>query len=232
MAEGFYEVMFNTCYGGYSLPVSFVEEVFKLYPPETEVGKKLFPPVSEYEHFLIKGETPDPEWNGSYHEIHPETKDLAHGYKYISIINYFKNTTYKEKPKLTQYITKDYKTYYFLTNYCHKFRDCPEVIALGKQHNLFSKKGKKDEKGKRRITDLRLAKVPIGYGYSIREYDGMESVSIKPDVSGVLTELLAYIDSRDEGSLGIMSKMLVKKEKTVRDFLYPKVKYDSDSDDE
>lgn len=224
----YYEVIYNTCYGGYSFSDEFAEELFRRYPPHTEVGAKLFKPVSHYERFCLFGEEPKEEWKGSYQQIE-EKRELVPGtedYYYLFTTSYHNGKTFSfgKQSKKSGYITRDYKTFYFLSTHEHQWRDKPEVIALGRELDLFGKKGT----GRMKCTELAVAKVPVGYGYSIKEYDGMESVSIKPYINEVLTELLAYIDTRDEASLGVMSKKLVKKESTVYDFLYPKVSYDDD----
>lgn len=223
--KSYYEVIYNTCYGGYGFSDEFAEELFRRYPPHTETGSKLFEKVNNaYTKFCMPGATPDPEWQGSYYLIDEKREPIPglEDYYYLYTTNFFKGTTYSEKPRKSGYITRDYKTYYFLTTREHDWRVSPEVIALAKERDLFSKVSKTGKKD-RRVTELDLAKVPHGYEYRIREYDGMESVSIVPPTSDILTNLLAYIDNRDDSALHPMAKRLINKEITVREFLYPKI---------
>jgi len=214
-----YEVMYNTCYGGYGFSDDFCEELFRRYPPHTEIGAKLFRPSRD--RFCFPGEEPNPEWSGTYVQIHPQRDPITgtDGYCYLYTSSHFRGKRSNE-PRRSDYIARDNKHVYFLSIHETDWRDSPEVIALGKEWGLFGKRGAHG-------TNLALARIPVGYGFSIHEYDGMERVAVECDVVQIITELLSYIDTRSEDSLGPMSKRLVHKEVGVRECIYPRTTYDN-----
>jgi len=205
ISENYFEVIYNNCYGGFTFSDEFIDAIFEKYPPDSEVGSRLFR-NEKYSVFINKDETPNPELDHYY--IIDSKRPYYHGYSKLNIISYFKDGKFNsDKVKKSDYVTKDDKTYYYTHSYLEGWRAVPEVIALGKEKEIFDKKTG--------FSLLRLARVPNGYSYHINEYDGQESVSHYINFRPVMKELLDYIDTKDESKLGEIAKKLVKKELTI-----------------
>ncbi len=82
---------------------------------------------------------------------------------------------------------------------------------------------------KHRHTEMRIAKVPNGYDFRIREYDGMETVSITCPTEAIIADLLRQIRVGSEGEVHPLTKRLLDGV-PLRDILYPKVEYTSDDE--
>lgn len=143
----YYEIMYSPNYGGFSLPFEFLEAVFRAYPPDSDIGSKLWIPCPNGRERIIQdGETPDPSWD-TYSVIVGE-QTFYHGYKRLIIKNAYtsKNGTIQfMKNRKSNYITKDHTNYYYLSEYDSMWRDSPHVIELGKKFGLFMKKVKNSE---------------------------------------------------------------------------------------
>ena len=133
----------------------------------------------------------------------------------------FKNPTFEPEAKKTNYITKDDKTYYYLGDSEYTWRDSPEVIAMAKECGILKKKIG--------YSKLHVAKVPIGFEYHIREYDGMESVEVIIPYQKTIQELLDYIKNQDKSKLSQLTQKLLSEELTVHS-LYNKMSDYADSD--
>lgn len=199
-----YEVMYNTCYGGFSFPLEFVKLVFEKYPPHTTVGEQLWRKCSEHEHFIQPGVTPDPSW--TYYQEIVAQKPFVEGYNYVFIKTYrkyeetgeFKLGPVGYRPDTTRYISADNASFYFLSEHETGWRDSPEVIALAKEFGLFGPD-----------KQLALDTVPVGYDYDVDEYDGKESIKVLFPYRKVVSELVAALKSGDHGVLGSLSKQLL-----------------------
>ena len=214
----YYEVLYNTCYGGFSFPDDFTEKVFEKYPPETEVGSKLFKEDPHVKIIRPDQELDDPSWMSYY--IIEGKEPFKHGYSFMILKQVFKDSKYKFEAKKTHYITKDDKTYYFLSSNEYNWRDSPEVIALARESNIL--------KTKIGYSKLAVAKVPIGFTYHIREYDGMESVNIVIPYKQTIQELLNYIKNQDKSKLSALTQKLLSEELTIQNLYKDIPGYDSD----
>jgi hypothetical protein len=131
-----------------------------------------------------------------------------------------KDPKFEPKAEITKYITKDDKTYYYLGNSEHTWREVPEVIAMAKECDILKKKIG--------YSKLHVAKVPLGYKYQIHEYDGMESVKVMIPYKEIIQELLDYIKNQDKTKLNSLTQKLLSEEVTIQN-LYNKI-CDNDSD--
>jgi hypothetical protein len=211
----YYEVLYNRCYGGFSFPDDFVEKVFEKYPPETEVGSKLF----EKAHCNIFRHDDEIDPSLVTHYIIEGKEPFKNGYSFMILKTIFKDHKFEPEAGKTKYITKDDKTYYYLDNNEHTWREVPEVIAMAKECDILKKKIG--------YSKLHVAKVPIGYKYHIREYDGMESVDIIIPYKNTIQELLDYIKNQDKTKLSSLTQKLLSEELTIHT-LYNKIRdYDA-----
>lgn len=216
-----YEVLYNSCYGGFSFPESFIMEAFRRFPPESEEGKQLWKPTHDY--FI---QTDDPIPTDKWTQRIVNTEDFCHGYKWL----YYeridngepeKYQRYLDKPSM--YCTKDFKSYYFVHRGCSDaWRALPVIIAMAKEHGLIH--------NKHNHTDLRIAKVPVDYDFRISEYDGMENVRVSCPTEAILTDLVRVINTGNREGAHILTQRLLEG-RPVRDILYPKVEY-SDSEED
>lgn len=200
----YYEVMYNSTYGGFRFPNSFVKKVFEKYPPDSEIGSKLFDKVSEYEHFISKDEIPNAEWN-SYHLVEGRVP-FIHGYNFLILKTVFKPAPNDQPARKSNYLTKNDKDYYFLTEYMREWRDSPEVIELAREYDLFNK-----------CENLKITKVPKYFTYHVHEYDGMENIITEFPYRNIIQELLNHIDGKEIGELSELTKRLLDKKMSVAD---------------
>lgn len=206
-----YEVVHNICYGGFSLPLAFVEKVFEAFPPETPLGKKLFEDTRE-SRFIEEGIAPNPSWT-TYYTVKNKVP-FFHGYqKYVSIMN-FSTASGAFIPiakEFDRYVSKDGIMFYYLAEnrFCNTWRSAPEIIQMMKNEGLIGNKFG--------TTFLEIDKVPVGYDFDIDDYDGKETVRIFFPYRKVIGELLEAIRSQNTDSLGEMSKKLLSGEVNVKD---------------
>jgi hypothetical protein len=252
MAESqeYYEVIINFSYGGFKFPYEFLEAVFRAYPPDSEIGSKLWD-ACDYDRIIREGELPNPSWDSF--QIIASEKPFYNGYKRVTTKRASKdisgNIQILNDANLGRhysYYTKDYVNYYFLSQYETEWRDSPHVIELGKKFGLFYKtkrlgiereddsehdseeeeNSEEDEeedyvflddsnemeivtkacKGK---TSLILEKIPVGYDYHVREYDGSESIAVVFPYKKVIQELLEARKTNSDDKLGPITKKLV-----------------------
>jgi hypothetical protein len=116
------------------------------------------------------------------------------------------------------------------TNYYHlscsqsrrAWRTTPEIVQMAKQEGLVGKSYG--------ATCLAVAKVPVGYEYSIREYDGMESISAKCPIDEILAEMVKLIQSGKQDAEHPLTRKLLENV-PIRTVLYPKIKYEGGDED-
>lgn len=193
-SEETYEVLYSDDH--FEFPEEFVEQVFKLYPPESEVGMKLWKTETHKRPFIwSKEESIDPSLK-QYYKVEDE-EPFAHGYNRLIGLDIFIGT-YTSRIPCNEYLTKDRKAYYYLS--CHEshWRDVPEIIALAKSADIINK-----ENG------LKIATVPAGYSYRIEEYDGMESVIVQFPYRQVIRELIQALKENSQDGFGPITKKLV-----------------------
>ena len=215
-----YEVLYNDCYGGFGFPDRFVEEVFRQFPPESEEGMKLWEPTID--RFILENDIlPKDKW---VHRI-LKTEDFCHGYKWIyyeCIDDKGQCESYQpHMTKVSKYCTKDFKTYYYVTENGYKYiwRSLPAIVAMAKEYNLIH--------SKQRHTDLRIAKVPNGYTFRISECDGMETVNVICPTEVIIEDLLRIIHTGNRESLNPLTQSLLDSH-PIKEVLNKYTEYDEE----
>ena len=218
MDDRYYEVLYNTCYGGFGFPDDFVDDVFERYPPHSEIGKELFKPCN-YSTFYQEHETPNPE-HESYYIIH-KTRPYKHDYVALDIKPYYKKpNNYNIEVDESNYVTRDFKNYYYVECNRWSWRKNPHIIQLALEKDIIGKKIG--------YSKLAIAKVPKFCNFDIDDYDGMESIDVNIPYTSMLTNLLEYIWTQDESKLDDLSKALVKKVFTLPELMAKCRAYDHD----
>ena len=208
MSDDCYEVIYNTCYGGYNMPDDFIKKVFKAYPPDSEVGRDDLWQPERTANFITSDEVPDKEWR-SYYEI-VRSEPFFNDYKEVFCNKYQKkNGSFTKLPlsRLTDgYVTKDNKTFYYIPTSRWSWRTSTHVIALAKEFGIFNDTvdGKKSA--------LALAKIKTGYDHNIEECDGLESVTEIFPYKKVIQELLEAKKTHSDDKLGPIAKKLISGE--------------------
>ncbi len=161
----YYEVVYNTCYGGFSYPKKLIDKIFEMYPPESDIGRTLW--KEDIITFINSEESDNLEKleqsTNQYHKI-LSYKEFVHGYRFIT----YKSVNKKyniEHTYESRYVTKDNKKYYYLdaTYRNDIWRTSPEVISVLRSDKWLNKKIG--------FSKLAIAKIPIGYSYDINEYE-------------------------------------------------------------
>jgi hypothetical protein len=213
-----YEVLYNTCYGGFGFPNTFIDEVFRSFPPESEEGKELWKPTKD--SFIAEN---DPVPEGRFVQRIVNTEEFCHGYKWIyyeSINKTGKPSTYQHSlHKRSRYCTKDFTNIYYV-NENNKWRTSPTVIHMARKHNLIGVK--------HGCTELNIARVPMHYTHYIKEYDGMESVKVECPTEQILVDLLKKIQEESHEVHPLTQQLLDGV--PVREVLYKSAEYENDSD--
>jgi hypothetical protein len=227
----YYEVVYNTCYGGFSYPKNLIDKIFEMYPPESDVGRTLWKEDSiKFINSEGSGEShnlEELEQNTIQYNKILSYKEFVHGYRFITYNSVHKkyNIDYNSD---SRYVTKDNKKYYYLdaTRRNHIWRTSPEVIQVLRSDKWLNKKFG--------FSKLAIAKIPIGYSYDINEYDGKESVECECPTSNIITDLLKIIETGERTNINPLTEQLLSKNKTLQEVLYPKMidKSDSMSEDE
>ncbi len=196
--------MYNTCYGGFVIPSEVVHRVFKEHPPHTEIGSTLFE-AEKYSLFLEKDDPPPSEDRHFYRIMSREPFEGD----YDKLIT--EQKTYTKDNCYVQHRTN--KNIYFvdgvLSGREYNWRKHPFVIQCMKEMDYIEKKFG--------FSKINIAEVSDCCTFSIREYDGKESVHIVFPYRRTVTELLQYIDDHDETKLSEVSRKLVSKEMKLSD---------------
>ncbi len=206
-----YEVLYNSFYGVFSFSRDFVEKVFRLYPPHTDVGKLLWE-NDAVATFVLPDEVA-PEKN------HYKIKDyipFCEGY-WIAVCDSFSYGEYRYTSK--SYITDKHGQYYFLSECPYKrvWRTTPEVIAMAKAENIVNV-GESDSEEPEH--DLSIAHIPDDYTFTIKQCDGMETVTPVCPVETLLADMVRVIKTGSQGYLHPLTQRLLDGE-DVRTVLYP-----------
>jgi hypothetical protein len=185
MSEEYYEVLYIPRYGGgLSFPDDFMNEVFQMYPPESEIGQELW--RKTYDIILREGEEV-PEGKKHYYRI-IGTEEFCNGYVWLQI----QNETGTKTKTSSKYCTKDFKSYYFIGCDNYNWRDSKEIIALVKEKGI----------------DISIKKVPKDYDYYVDEYDGKETVIIECPTTRIIEDLLAIISNKQPTVHRLTQKLL------------------------
>ena len=200
-----YQVLYNTCYGGFNIPTDVVRRVFKEHPPHTEIGSELFE-VEKYSCFIEKDDPPPTDRPHFYRIINREPFEGDYDKLITDQKTYTKDNWY------VQHRTN--KKIYFvggvLSGREYIWRKHPFVIQCMKEMDYIDKKFG--------FSNIEIAEVPDHCTFSIRDYDGMESVTMMFPYKKTITELLQYIHDHDETKLSEVSRKLVSKEMKLSDF--------------
>lgn len=200
-----YQVMYNTCYGGFTIPNEVEERVFKEYPPHTEIGLKLFE-TNKYNRYIEKDD-PVPTDKHSFYRINSrmpfhdeyDRLDLDNGnYNFLSKYFYVQH--------------RSTKNIYFhgMCSYTEdNWRSSPQVIAIMKEMGYIGTKFG--------YSHIEIADVPDCCTFSIHDYDGKESVNIVFPYRRTVEELLSFIEDHDESKLSSVTLKLIKKDMKLSD---------------
>jgi hypothetical protein len=192
-------VLASGSHGGFSFSEEFVEEVFKKFPPHTELGTILFKPVIHL-NYVIDGYKKYIEsktvYDGGFHEVVEE----------IDFIDSYKDVKYMIKSKYGDYIynivvhTPSKKLYSREDTYLDSWRSKQEIVYFAQEFGLKKACGKHSK--------LYVTKVPDGYDYTIQEYDGIESVIISIPYDRIIQDLLDKINGKDNNIHPLTKKLI------------------------
>lgn len=194
----FYEVLYEDNYGaGLIFPNEVVLEAFKRFPPESEVGKDLW--CKAFECILQEGEEV-PEDRRFYQRI-IETKEFCNGYMWLRLQNFDKQKESDITPSSTfsKYVTKDFKSYYFIRCNRYAWRANKEIISLVKEMEV----------------DIPIYQVPKDYPYYIEEYDGQETVIVDFPSKQVIEDLMGIISKKEGGEVHPLTQRLLNGESLI-----------------
>jgi hypothetical protein len=200
-----YEVMYNRCYGGFTIPEEVQHRVFSEFPPHTEIGSKLFE-TNKYTIFIEKDEEP-PADKKTFYRINSRIP-FQDEYDRLEIDN--RNYNFQSEYFYVQHQPTKNIYYHGMCSYTEdNWRKSPQVISIMKEMGYIGK-----DFG---YSNIKIAEVPNCCSFSISDYDGMESVHIVFPYRRTVTELLQYIDDHDETKLSEVSRKLVSKEMKLSD---------------
>jgi hypothetical protein len=180
-----------------------------MHPPESELGPKFFH-LSEYSHTLREEFDPIK----AEYILVEGYEDYCADYKRIRGWSIRPTTRYPCRGLVTK---GDGLVWHIdscnLCEYEDVWRTHPDVIRLCKERGWINKKfgGSK----------MRIATIPKGYNYSITEYDGMESLDIKPPTAEVLQDLLEKVKDTGAAAKSPFTEKLLSGELSVSKFLHP-----------
>ena len=200
-----YQVMYNTCYGGFTIPDEVQDRVFKEFPPHTEIGSKLFE-TNKYNIYIEKDEEPPADKHSFYRIL--ERIPFQEDYDRLDVDkkNYNKSSEYfyvQHRPTKNIY-------YHGMCSYTeYNWRESPQVIAIMKEMGYIGTNFG--------FSHIKIAEVPDCCTFSIHDYDGKESVHIVFPYKRTVQELLNFIEDRDESKLSSVTIKLIKKEMKLSD---------------
>jgi hypothetical protein len=168
MSHETYEVLVNSCFGRFSFPPEVVAKVFVRFPPDSVIGRRLFPPCRDL-HILTPAETPDPSWDKYY--VIQSVEPLTGDFQMISANMYvrFGSGYHKFVECAPFFVSRDMATYYSLRDFnAYDWRTNSEILRLsrgiiGKEYDGAL---------------LRVERVPIHCGFHIVNDDGNEELVI------------------------------------------------------
>ena len=209
-----FEVLVNGWYGGFHIPDELRDAIFKLHPPHTEEGHQLFQKNS-IDVYTSEDQIPTDVSDNTYILV-THYEDFKDDYKIIK--GYFVSKYYslsQKSPAINYtYITRGDGKFYDYTPYigygCEKhnrvWREHKDVIRLFKELGYNERESK---------STIRISHVPVGRSYYIDEYDGMESIKLKPFAKKVMKDLIRIIQTGDKEKLHPETKKLLKGETTI-----------------
>jgi len=221
-----FEVLINKSYGLFKIPDEARDEIFKMHPPHTEEGSKLFRkasiPVyksleevpSHKDTYIIEDESAREEFIGEYKKIN----------------GYFVSPYYLPSLKIParnyHFITCGDGLYYDIyicvatdDGTCI-WREHKDLIKIMKDLKLINTEIKR--KGLFNIeylSEIGIVHVPVERKYIIDEYDGMESIKLKPLGGQVIKDLLRIVQTGNRNDLHQITQDLIDGKVTVREVL-------------
>jgi hypothetical protein len=213
-----FEVLVNKSYGLFKIPDEARDEIFKMYPPHTEEGMKLFRkasiPVyksleevpSDKNTYIIEDESAREEFIGEYKKINgyfvsphylPSLKIPARNYHFITCGDGIYYDIYIH----VDYVGGDGTCIW---------REHKDLIKIMKDLKLIDTEIKR--KGLFNIEylcEIGIVHVPVGRKYIITEYDGMESIKLKPLGGRILKDLLRIIQTGNRNDLHQITQDLI-----------------------
>ena len=199
-----YQVLYNTCYGGFTIPYDVIHRVFEEYPPHTERGQKLFE-TAKYTRFIEKDDEAPTDKRHFYTIIRREPFKGDYDKLILDEKMYSGDRSFYVQHRTTKTI------YFFGTSSTieYEWRSDSYVIQCMKEMDYIGKKFG--------FSNIDIADVPDCCTFSIRDYDGMESVHIVFPYRRTVAELLQYIEDRDETKLSEVTRKLISKEMKLSD---------------
>jgi hypothetical protein len=217
-----YDVLYNACYGdGLSFSKSFRESVFEAYPPESELGSQLWEKETSI-HFA---------WSDADVEAFHKNPTIHHCFKIIRLEPFkhgYNRLVTQSRPidrsgenrinameYVSEYVTKGmgFPIYHLELEIAFVFdspwRTAPEIIAMAHEHGLIDKFVEEHTGSLDSSTLIKVEKIPVGYNYTISEYDGKENVHKIAPHSQIIQELVELYRTRDESHLGPLTRQLL-----------------------
>ncbi len=200
-----YQVMYNTCYGGFTIPNEVEARVFKEFPPHTEIGSKLFQ-TNKYNIYIEKDD-PVPEDKHSFYRINGRVP-FQEDYDRLLLEN--KNYNFESNYFYVEHRPTKNIYYHGMCSYTeYEWRESPQVISIMKEMGYIGTKFG--------FSEIEIAEVPDCCTFSIHDYDGKESVNIVFPYRRTVQELLNFIEDRDESKLSSVTLKLIKKDMKLSD---------------
>lgn len=211
MATDTYEVLYNSQYGEFSIPIDVCEEMFKRFPPGTKIGDSLFD--EDVNTYYIKDDQ-IPDSNLSTQCRITRYEDFSEGFKRIYYTSYRKASGEYTNGVKSNIVTNGTK-YYSLQPYpSDEWRTQPEVIQYIKEKGYIGKKIG--------YTTLQIASIPVGYSIGLNEYDGQEDIYPLCPTVEIIADLLEIIKNGSKESMNCLTQRLLDGAKLM-EIVHPKV---------
>jgi len=223
-----FEVLINNSYGGFNIPDEARNEIFKMHQPHTEEGKKFFRKASVP---VYKSLEEVPEGTNMYIIEDESAREEFIG-EYKKINGYFVSPYYPASQKSPMhhyhFITRGdglYYDTYINASYVNGdgtdiWREHKDVIKVMKDLDMINTPvNKRIICGREYSSEIGITTVPMGRKYIIHEYDGMESIKLKPLAGQVIKDLLCIVQTGDRSNLNQITQDLINGKVTVRNVL-------------
>lgn len=167
-------VIINNCYGGFSFSHAFAQFLFARHPPHTPAGEAIF-------------------------DIEPFDDILAENVKYGTPITFVPHPDMPEgyhigafgEEAASRYFCNSEKTKCYALYNQERLRTNQDVVRCLEEYGPRQASGI--------FSSLSIFYVPTGFKYSIRDYDGMETVICTPPFEDICLDLLDHIALPERG---------------------------------
>ena len=219
-----FEVLINNTYGGFHIPTQVRDEIFKLHPPHTEEGQKLFN-KADTPVYISEDNIPE---DVKYYIIALEYEDFIGEYKKVigEYVNKLSEPESRRKNDLYNYVTRGDGLYYSSEPYIgygydtngRIWREHKDVIRLCKELDYIDKEFDFEyysRPGRPLKCKNTIVKIPVERKYNITDYDGLESIELKPIAKKVIKDLLRIIQTGDRTNLNEATEQLLNGEISI-----------------